>query len=116
MKGLVLGVGLGVALALAGCAGNPNPDVASANQVVIAVNAYNTAVATGTNYLRLPICNVSAPPCRTQEMSQTVYNALRSGRVARNQLVAGLKANSAASLTALQALSAAYSVIQNLPH
>jgi hypothetical protein len=103
-----------VGLALAGC--NPDPNVATPNQVVIAVNAYNAAVATGRNYLVLPLCSATAPTvCRTQALSQSVYTALKSGRAARTQLLAALAANQAAPVTAVQALEAAYSVIQSLP-
>ena len=104
----------GLALALAGC-GNLNPDVATPNQVVIAVNAYNAAVVSGTAYLKLPLCTVNTPPCRTQEMSQRVYTTLKAGRGARAQLLAALAANQTASITAIQTLEAAYSVIQQIP-
>ena len=101
-------------LSLAAC--NPDPTVATPNQEVIAINAYNAAVATGTQYLRLPLCApVVVLPCRTQGLSQKVYTALRSGRVARKQLLDALAANQTAPLTAIGALQAAYSVIQQIP-
>ncbi len=107
---------LALALALAGCNTNINPSVATPNQVVIAVNAYNAAVATGTNYLKLPVCStIVGAPCRTSALSQSVYSALRAGRSARTQLLAALANNTSAPLTALQALEAAYSVIQQIP-
>ena len=96
---------------LAGC--NQNPDVATPNQVVIALNAYNTAAATGTAYLNLPLCG--SPPCRELAMSQNVYTALKSARAARTQLLAALKANQSAPITAIQALQAAGAVIQQIP-
>lgn len=103
-----------VAAGLAGC--QPiNPTVATPNQVVIGLNAYNTAVATGTAYLRLPLCDRALPPCRNQALSQRVYVALKSGRAARAQLLAALQANQAAPLTALQALQAAYAVVSSIP-
>lgn len=114
MRSLILP--LAAALALGGCAAIPNPNVATPNQVVIAVNAYNAAVATGRNYLVLPLCMPNLIlPCRTPGMSQKVYTALKAARPARNQLLAALKANQAAPITAIQALEAAYSVVQSLP-
>ena len=101
------------ALALAGCNSSLNPNVATPNQVVIGINAYNTAVVTGTAYLRLPLCGT--PPCRTQALSQEVYTALKSGRAARNVLLADLRANVAAPVTAIQTLQAAYAVLQQIP-
>lgn len=113
MKKFVVAIGLG--LALTGC--NVNPNVATPNQVVIAVNAYNAAVATGTTYLKLPLCApVPAPPCRTQGLSQQVYSSLKAGRAARTQLLAALANNQSAPITAIQALEAAYSVIQSIPN
>ena len=106
-----------LALALAGC--NVNPNVATPNQVVIAVNAYNAAVATGRNYLALPLCpatvTTATAACRTQGLSQSVYSALKAGRAARTELLADLASNTTASITTMQTLEAAYSVIQSLP-
>jgi hypothetical protein len=109
LKWGVAGLGL---LALGAC-NQINPNVATPNEEVIGINAYNAAVATATAYLQLPICGV--PPCRTKVLSQSVYTALKSGRVARNQVLAALAANQAAPLTALQALQAAYAVVQQIP-
>jgi hypothetical protein len=110
-------LGLVVALGLTGATANCNldPNVATANQAVIAINTYNAAVATGTNYLRLPLCPTAAPVCRTQALSQSVYSALKSGRAARTQLITALAADQSAPITAIQALEAAYSVIQSIP-
>ena len=114
MKIAYLGAALALSLGLAAC--NPDPNVATPNQVVIAINTYNAAVATGTQYLRLPLCLPTLVlPCRTQPLSQSVYTALRTGRAARKQLLAALAANQAAPLTALGALQAAYSVISQIP-
>lgn len=112
MNKLVIAAGL--ALALAGC--NVDPNVATPNQAVIAINAYNAAVVTGTTYLKLPLCPaVPVPPCRTQALSQQVYSSLRAGRVARTQLLTALTNNQSAPITAIQTLEAAYSVIQSIP-
>ena len=113
-KLLLIGV---AALALAGC--NPNPDVATPNQAVIAINAYNAGVATGKNYLSLPLCpasvTIATAACRTQTLSQQVYSALKAGRLARAQILAALGANAALPISAIQALEAAYAVIQQIP-
>ena len=110
MRRLLLAAAL--AGSLAGCA-NLNPDIASPNQAVIAINAFNAAVATGTAYLKLPVCG--APPCRTLELSQSVYSSLKAGRVARKQLLTALSNNQSAPITAIQALQAAYSVVRQIP-
>lgn len=114
MKRFLLSATMLGALALGGC-NSIDPNVATPNQVLIGINAYNTGVAVGRAYLKLPLCTVASPPCRTQPMSQSVYTALKAGRAAREQLLGNLAANQAASLTALQALSAAYAVIQQIP-
>lgn len=110
--------GLVVALCLTAATSecNLDPNVATPNQVVIAVNAYNTAVGTGTAYLHLPVCSTTvASPCRTQALSQSVYSALRGGRAARATLLADLANNSSVPITAIQALQAAYAVLSSLP-
>lgn len=105
-------VAAGLALTLAGC----DPNVATPNQVLIAVNAYNTAVVSGTVYLKLPLCAAAQPaPCRTQALSQSVYTALRSGRAARGTLLADLAANTTVPITLIQTLQAAYAVLSALP-
>ena len=101
------------ALVLAGC--NVDPNVATPNQALIAVNAYNAGVAAGVNYLKLPLCPANAPVCRTAGLSQQVYTALKAGRVARGQVLSALAANTAAPITAIQALQTAYAVLQQIP-
>lgn len=113
MKIGMLGAVAALARGLAAC--NPNPTVATPNQEVIAINAYNAAVATGTQYLKLPLCVPAPAPCRTPTLSQSVYTALKAGRAARMQLLTALAANQAAPLTAIDALQAAYAVIQQIP-
>jgi len=110
MKIGMLGAAFALALGLAAC--NIDPNVATPNQEVIAVNAYNAAVAAGTQYLGLPLCGSASSPCRTQTLSQQVYTALKAGRVARKQILTALAANQAAPLTAIGALQAAATVIQ----
>ena len=95
-----------LAAGLVGCNTTPN-------QIVLAVNAYNAAVATGTAYLQLPLCPPA--PCRTQSLSQSVYTALKAGRGARSQLLAALEANQPAPAAAIQTLTTANAVIQQIP-
>ena len=107
MRSLVLIAAL--AAGLAGC--NVNPDVATPNQVYIGLNAYGVALNTANVYLRSPVCTASPPAA----LCQQVYTALKSARVARLQLTAQLKASQTVSLTAVEALQAAYAVIQTIP-
>ena len=100
-----------LAAGLAGCNANLNPDVATPNQVYIGLNAYGVAVNTANVYLRSPSCT-SKPAAA---LCQQVYTALKSARAARKQLTAQLVTNQTVSLTALQALQAAYAVIQTIP-
>lgn len=113
MKSLIL---LGVlGLALAGCNVNLNPSIATPSQVDIAINSFDAAEVTATNYLRLPLCSVAGVQvCRTQAASQSVYTAVKSGRVARDQLTADLAANASAPVTLLQSLTTAVSTLQSI--
>lgn len=106
---------LGVALMLTGATAecSLDPNVATAQQAVIGINAYNAGVATATAYLKLPVCGT--PPCRTQALSQSVYTAMKSGRSARTQILTALANNQSAPITAVQALEAAYSVVSQIP-
>jgi hypothetical protein len=99
-----------LALALASCA-SVNPNVATSSQVAAGINTYNIAVAGGRAYLASSQCTVKPPKALCQE----VYSALVIARPAERQLLAALAANSAAPTTALQALSAAYAVFQQIP-
>ena len=96
-------------LALAGC--NPNPNVATPNQAVTAVNAYNALQATGRAYLASPSCTTKPAAA----LCQQVFTSLALAYPAAKQVLAALKANQAAPITAVQALSAAYSVIESIP-
>lgn len=101
-------------LGLAGCA-SLSTTVATPNQEYVGLNAYLAAVKTANNYLLLPLCPTGSPLCRTQSLSQSVYSALRSARVARKQITLALEQAQPASLTAISALEAAYAVIQQIP-
>ena len=107
-------IGLVLALGLAGCNINLNPNVATPQDVVIAANAFDAAEATAANYLTLPLCGTTAKVCRTQAISIQVASAVRAGRVARDQLLADVKANNPAPVSLFQTLSATVSTLQAL--
>jgi hypothetical protein len=89
----------GLAFALAGCAqmqaieqkvstvvsavtgATVNPQA-----VLVASNIFDGLEVTATNYLRLPKCNGSTPVCRDPAATKAIIPAIRSGRVARNNL------------------------------
>ena len=94
-------------LALSGCA---NPTVATPNQVVIAVNAFDAAEVGATAYLKLPLCGTGV--CRTAAASKTVAASVRAGIVLRDKLQAEITSNgSAIPLTELDALAVATSTL-----
>lgn len=113
MKKLIIASALVASVGLVGCGINLNPNVASPNQIYIAVNAFDAAEATATNYLGLPLCP-SAAVCRTTAASQAIVNAVRVGRVARDQLTVDLQTNVTAPITLLQSLTTAVSTLQSL--
>lgn len=108
-----LALALPLALLLSSCA-VLDTQVATPQQAYVAAEAYNAGVVAGTAYLRLPECP-KATICRTQELSQRVYGALKAARPARAAIVTALKAHKSAPITALQTLQAAYAVLQQLP-
>ena len=82
-----------VSVSLGGCAGLQNAyDITtgasvSPKAVYVAVNAFNAVEATATNYLRLKKCTAEAAPiCRSPAATIRIVPAIRSGRVARNNL------------------------------
>ena len=100
-------------VALAGC--NPfglNPNLVTPTQADIAINAFDGLEATGTNYLELPVCG--SAPCRSQKVSVSIAAAVRSGRTARDQIDADLKANIAVPITLVQTLQTVVATLQTL--
>ena len=105
---------MGFAACLGACS-SANPTIATPNQVVLAVNAYDAAVATAKNYLALGVCSaVVNAPCRTLAMSTAIVSAVLSGRAAKNSLVADLQANTTIPITLFQTLTAAAATINQL--
>jgi hypothetical protein len=65
-----------------------------ASSVVVAVNTFDALEATATNYLSLPRCTgKNGPVCRSPSATAQIIPAVRSGRVARNNLEQFLKQN-----------------------
>lgn len=63
----------------------------SPTMVYVAANTFDALEATATNYLRLPKCGGSVVVCRNQNAVAAIIPAVRSGRVARNNLEQFLK-------------------------
>ncbi len=89
MKKFILVVAL--AGSLAGCAGFQKAyDIAtnvsvSPTAVIVAGNAFDALERTAANYLRLPRCP-AAKLCAEKSALVPIKKAVRSGRIARNQL------------------------------
>lgn len=54
--------------------------------VLVASNIFDGLEVTATNYLRLATCNGTTPVCRDPAATKEIIPAVRSGRVARNNL------------------------------
>ena len=107
-------IGLVLALGLAGCNINLNPNVATPQDVVIAANAFDAAEATAANYLTLPLCGSVAKVCRTQASDPGRHGTVRAGRAARDQLLADINSSTPIPVTLLQALTTTVSTLQSL--
>ena len=88
-----IAIACAIALSLGGCANLQNAwGVLTSVQVTpqavsIAGNTFDALEATATNYLRLAKCTGSnGPICRDPAASKKIISAVRSGRVARNNL------------------------------
>jgi hypothetical protein len=58
----------------------------TAQSVIVASNIFDGLERTATNYLTLKKCNGSTPVCRDPGATKIIVPAVRSGRVARNNL------------------------------
>lgn len=117
-----------LAFTLAGCASLTNTwnavtgATVSPAAVIVAANAFDALEVTATNYLKLKKCDGSNPVCRSPAATKVIVPAVRSGRVARNNLEQFLKDNPGqlgpsglynaltASINTLQGVIAAYNV------
>lgn len=97
MRKLFVVAAIAVGLTLGGCAsqfGQKVEGVVSAitgatvspQAVIVASNVFDGLERTATNYLRLKKCNGSTPICRDPGATKALIPAIRSGRVARNNL------------------------------
>lgn len=93
-----------LALGLASCAQLQNAyqvvtgAAVTPQQVYVSANAFDAIEATATQYLRLPPCG--SFPCRNAGAVKVIVPAVRSGRLARNQLEAAISANPGAPVNA----------------
>lgn len=63
-------------------------------QVVLARQAFNAVEVTATNFLKLPTCDgANGPICSPAAATQPTIDAVTSGRLARNNLTAFMKAH-----------------------
>ena len=89
----------------------------SPQSVVIASNTFDALEVTATNYLRLPSCRkVTSKVCRDATATSLIIPAVRSGRVARNNLQQFLAdhPNQLGPSGAFDALNASISTIQGV--
>jgi hypothetical protein len=97
MRKLLAITALALSLSVGGCAtqfGQKVEGVVSAitgatvdpQSVIVASNIFDGLERTATNYLRLKKCNGSTPICRDPGATKAIIPAIRSGRVARNNL------------------------------
>ncbi|MDE2106269.1 MAG: hypothetical protein KGL39_54115 [Patescibacteria group bacterium] len=93
---------LALAGALAGCAGSTASLVSSTvnpNYAYSAVQAFNVAETTADGYLRLPACvSGGSSICRDYGAASKIVPLVRTGRAARNQVVAALHASNGAAI------------------
>lgn len=86
--------------------------------VIIASNTFDAAEATATNYLRLPRCKLvnPAPVCRNPTATALIIPAIRSGRVARDNLQQFLKdhPNELAPATAYEKLTSIVDTLKSI--
>jgi hypothetical protein len=97
MRKLLAISALAIGLALGGCATQFGQKIEGAysvitgatvspQSVIVASNIFDGLERTATNYLTLKKCNGSTPVCRDSGATKVIVPAIRSGRVARNNL------------------------------
>jgi hypothetical protein len=120
-----------LALSLGACANNPFTKVwttitgstVDPTTVIVAANSFDALEATATNYLTLKRCTgTNGPICRNPVATAKIIPAIRSGRVARNNLEQFMKDNPGqlgpsglynalvASINTLQSVYATYNI------
>jgi hypothetical protein len=119
VKMKVIGVVLACGL-LAACANGQNVIGQISNTSVppsvalVAANSFDALEAVATAYLQLPPCGGAVVVCRQPAAVANIVPAVRSGRVARNQIESLLSANSGAPIpiASYNTLTAAISTLQ----
>ena len=90
----------------------------SPQAVILASNTFDALEITATNYLRLPRCKsaTTSPVCRSPTASALLIPAVRSGRVARDNLQQFIKdhPNQLASATVYEKFTSIISTIQGV--
>lgn len=114
-----------LAVTVAGCAGTTLGNLyqsvttskVSPEAIVLAASTFDALEVTATNYLRARRCTgTNGPICRDPAVTPTVIQYVHSGREARNQLKAFLRAHPGELGDAglYDALTAANSTLQNV--
>ena len=76
-----------------------NSAAVTPQQAYIAINVYDGVEATATNYIGWPKCTgTNGPACRDPVVRAQIKKVVLSGRVARNDVKAYLRANPGANL------------------
>ena len=114
-----LALSLGACSTLSNIVGVVTGASVTANQAYIAANAYDALEQTATTYLTLPACVAGGTKvCRSAAAVNAIVPAIRSGRIARNNLEAAINANitagTAVPATLDQLLTAATATLQGI--
>lgn len=109
-----IALALALTIGIGGCASiGPSVDV-SPRTAYVAVNSFNIAEATATNYLRLKKCVGTAMPlCRDPGATAKIIPAVRAGRTARDEVRQGRSGSInilSASTSTLNAIYQQYSI------
>ena len=109
------------ALALAGCSTLSTLGVIAGTSVspqtaLVLANSFDAIETVATGYLQLPPCGSTTGVCRQQAAVANIVPAIRSGRTARNQIEALLKANTGAAIpiASYNTLDAAITTLQSV--
>ncbi len=100
---IFLAVTVGLALCLGGCSyyktvtdafSSLSQAKVSPKAIIIAANTFNALEATATNYIEQKRCDgKNGPFCRNPSAMAVIVPAIRSGRGARDELIAFMKAH-----------------------
>jgi len=110
---------LALALSLGGCAGltaltTASTTTVTSTQAITAANTFDAIESTATGYLIYCKSSPTAAAC-TSSSRQTVIQAVRAGRSARNQIETSLANNASITSAVYNALIAAVTTLQSSP-